>query len=139
MTRTAISPRLATSTRSNMALDDGRRRDGLELEQERAILDGLCVLGVYRAHDTGRLGLELVEQLHRLEDAEHLARDDGVPHVDERRRTRVRSAVEDSDHRRLDARDAVGRRSEREYRLRRLDARANMNRNRRKRLVGATH
>ena len=83
--------------------------------------------------------LSSLEQLHRLEDAEHLARDDGVPHVDERRRPRVRSAVEDSDHRRLDARDAVRRRSEREHRLGRLDARANLNRNRRKRLVGATH
>ena len=58
-----------------------------------------------RADDAGVLGLELVEELHRLENAEHLTRNDGVADVDERRRSRGRRAVEDADHRRLDARD----------------------------------
>src|SRR5688572_16211669 len=103
ITRTAISPRFATSTRSNMSLDDGRRRDGLELEQKLAVLDRLRILGVDRSHDSCSLGLELVEELHRLENAEHLTGNDRVSHVDERRRPRARSAIEDSDHRRLDA------------------------------------
>ena len=64
-------------------------RIGLELEQELAVLDRLGVLGMDRADDAGGLGLELVEELHGLEDAEHLARDDRVADVHERGRPGV--------------------------------------------------
>ena len=56
----------------------------------------------------GRVGLDLVHQLHRLEDAERLARRDRVAFLHERRRARLGRAVEDADHRRLDAHEAVG-------------------------------
>src|SRR5215467_13923246 len=76
ITRTAISPRFATSTRSNIvdALDGRRSEDGLELEQKLAVLDRLPVLRVDRVDHARVLGLQLVEELHRLENAEHLAR-----------------------------------------------------------------
>ena len=84
ITRTAISPRFATSTRSNtFVLDGGRRQDRLDLEQELAVLDRLGVLDVDRADDACGLGLQLVEELHRLEDAQHLSGNDGVADVDE--------------------------------------------------------
>ena len=50
-----------------------------------------------------RLRLDLVHQLHRLEDAERLPGRDRVALLDERRRARLRRAVEGADHRRLDA------------------------------------
>src|SRR5215510_5195295 len=110
ITRTAISPRFATSTRSNTSSSDRWwSEDGLELEQQLAVLDGLPVLDVDRADDSLGLRLELVEELHGLEDAENLSGNDGVADVDERRSSRGRSAIEDTDHRRLDTRDAVRR------------------------------
>ncbi len=62
------------------------------------------------ADDRLELGLHLVHQLHRLEDAEGLALGDDVALLDERRRVRLRRAVEGADHRRLDADEAVRRR-----------------------------
>ncbi len=59
--------------------------------------------------DTLDLGLHLVHQLHRLQDAERLAGSHCVAFLDERRRTRLRRPVEGADHRRLDANPAVGR------------------------------
>src|SRR4051794_1379605 len=109
MTRTAISPRLATSTRENipttrrrtsLAMSALKREpalpvpaasppgpgaarshvslqrvqrppvDGVQLEQELAEFDGLRVLDEDRAHDPVDVGLDLVHELHRLEDAE---------------------------------------------------------------------
>ena len=61
------------------------------------------------------------------------------PDVDERRRSRARSAVEDTHHRRLDARDAVRRRGDPGGGLQRLHARADGHRERRERLVGAAN
>src|SRR5437667_6063344 len=103
MTRTAISPRFATRTRENIGgpLDGRRNEHRLDLEQKLPELDRLGVLDVNRADHSRDLGLQLVEQLHRLEQAEGLTRDDVVPHVDERRRSGARRAVEDADHRRL--------------------------------------
>src|SRR6185312_3464464 len=76
--------------------------DGLELEQQLAVLDRLAVLGVDPRDEALLLGLDLVHQLHRLEDAEGLAGADGVALLDERRRARRRGAVKGADHRRLD-------------------------------------
>src|SRR4051794_2010644 len=104
MTRTAISPRFATRTRENIReslLDRVERApvDRLELEEELAVLDRRAVLRVDAPHDRLDLRLHLVHQLHRLEDAERLTRRDGVTFLDERRRARLRRAVEGADHR----------------------------------------
>src|SRR5919202_6250017 len=72
ITRTAISPRFATRTRSNIYLQCIQRPavQRLELEEQLPELDGLRVLRVNRPHASPHLGLDLVHQLHRLEDAE---------------------------------------------------------------------
>src|SRR5438105_11785515 len=79
----------------------------LEVEQRLPELDRLRVVDVDRAHDRLELGLDLVHQLHRLEDAERLALGDDVADLDEGGRARLRRAVERADHRRLDPNDAV--------------------------------
>src|ERR1051326_557981 len=65
--RTAASPRLAMSTRRR-AIDLGR----LELEQRLTVLHRLGVVDQHSADHARVLGLELVEQLHRLQDAQRL-------------------------------------------------------------------
>ena len=55
--------------RSDDRLGVGR----LELEEQLAELDGLAALDVDRLHPALLLGLELVEELHRLEQAQRLA------------------------------------------------------------------
>ena len=75
----------------------GARR--LELEQELPVLHGRCVLDADRPHDGVCLGLDLVHELHRLENAERLPALDRVAHLDERRRARLGRAVERADHR----------------------------------------
>src|SRR5205814_6677121 len=69
ITRTAISPRFATRTRLNMERTPVQR---LELEQQLAVLDGCAVDDMELADDPLDLGLDLVHQLHGLEDAERL-------------------------------------------------------------------
>src|SRR5919106_4874064 len=73
-TRTATSPRFATRTLLNKRTAGER----LDREQQLPELDGLGVLDVDRAHDAFRLRLDLVHQLHRLEDAERLPHGDDV-------------------------------------------------------------
>src|SRR6266566_8959494 len=104
MTRTAISPRFATRTRLNISAPSLHRverpaRQWLEVEQHLSELDRLGVLHVNPPDDRLELGLHLVHQLHRLEDAERLARCDDVALLDEGRRARLRGAVEGADHR----------------------------------------
>src|SRR5918911_2944361 len=108
MTRTATSPRFATRTRLKGIERPPVQR--LELEEELSVLHGLRVLGVDRADDPLDVRLHLVHELHRLEDAERLAGGDGIALLDERRRARLRRAVEGADHRRLDAYEPVGAR-----------------------------
>src|SRR4051794_38096724 len=79
ITRTAISPRFATRTRPNIS-----RLRRVELEQGLTELHELRVLHQDAAHPAGVLGLELVEQLHRLEHAQRLADLDGVALLHER-------------------------------------------------------
>src|SRR4029450_9879151 len=88
----------------------GPREHRLEVEERLAELDGLPILDVDRADNALDLGLDLVHQLPRLEDAERLAGCDYVADLDERRRTRLRRPVKDADHRRLDSDRPVGRR-----------------------------
>src|SRR5689334_25420272 len=67
--RSAISPRLAMRILWNI-----RRRSAERLHQEERLpkLHGLAVLGHDLDDATARLGFDLVHQLHRLHDAEHL-------------------------------------------------------------------
>src|ERR687897_1130256 len=106
ITRTATSPRLATRTRLNGIERPPQCR--LDLEQHLAELHGLAVLDVDPADDAVEVGLDLVHQLHRLEDAERLAGKDRRSLLHERRRSRRGRPVEGPDHRRLHANDSVG-------------------------------
>src|SRR6218665_256469 len=64
--RRAISPRLATRIFLNM-------RDGLfDDEQRLTVLDGLAVLAQDLRDRAGLVGLDLVEDLHGLDDADRL-------------------------------------------------------------------
>ena len=91
-----------------------RRRAGSSSNSSLAVLDRLAVLDVDRADDALDLGLDLVHQLHRLEDAERLARRDRVALLDERRRARLRTRGRTSPTIGASTRiDAVGRRSSR--------------------------
>src|SRR5918995_133529 len=107
ITRTATSPRLATRTRLNGIERPPQCR--LDLEQHLAELHGLAVLDVDPADDAVEVGLDLVHQLHRLEDAERLAGKDRRSLLHERWRSGRRRAVKGPHHRRLHANDSVGR------------------------------
>src|SRR5512142_1484160 len=93
MTRRAISPRFATRTFLNMTLPGDDPEQRLAELHRRGVGD----------HDLGdgavHLALDLVHQLHRLDDADGLALPDLLPHVDERRRVRRGRAVEGPDER----------------------------------------
>src|ERR1035438_5539673 len=113
-TRSAISPRLAIRIFLNIAaVGDGLRgrRSGLfaggalasfDDEQGLAEFDRFPVLAEDFADDPGRIGLDLVHDLHGFDDADRLAHLDGAADLDERIRARARRTIEGTDHRRLD-------------------------------------
>src|SRR5215468_6944036 len=92
--RRAISPRFAISIFLNMSptasLDD---------EQRLTVFDGLAVLGQDLGDRAGHVGLDLVHDLHRLDDADRIAFLDLRADVDERLGSRARRAIEGADHR----------------------------------------
>src|SRR5690348_13134233 len=92
ITRNAISPRFAIRTFLNMM----SRRD---LEQRLAVLDGSAVLDEDSDDRARSIGLDLVHELHRLDDAQHLALLDLVVERDIGRRVRVGLAIERADER----------------------------------------
>src|SRR6478672_1788824 len=94
--RTAASPRFAIRTRFNTM------SDRLELEERLPVLDRLAVVDHDAADDAGVVGLVLVEQLHRLEDAQRLAHLDPVALVHEGGLGGRRRAVEGAHHGRLE-------------------------------------
>src|SRR5690242_2145399 len=73
MMRRAISPRFAMRIRWNTWLPPRPRLGRLEAEERLAVLDRAAVLDEHLHQPAGLLGLDLVHQLHRLDDAEHLA------------------------------------------------------------------
>src|SRR5688572_21114917 len=101
MMRIAISPRLAIRIFLNI---------GLYGKQPFYILHGLAVLDINLDDVSVVLGVDLVHQLHRLDDAQHLPLLDGRAHIDERRRIGLGGAEERADDRRLHDRkiDLVG-------------------------------
>src|SRR3954469_12187370 len=92
--RRAISPRLAMRIFSNTVL--------LDQEKRLPVLHRLSVFHQDRLDRAGGIGLDLVQQLHRLDDAERLPLGDRLAHLDERRRAWRGSAIEGADHRRLE-------------------------------------
>src|SRR5678815_4651073 len=84
--RSAISPRLAMRIFSNKGL--------LNQEERLPVLHGLPVLDEDRLHRARDVGFDLVQQLHRLDDAQRLALRHLLAHFDERRRCRRRRAIE---------------------------------------------
>ena len=112
ITRRAISPRLAIRIFLNIAIGVNEGC-GLDREQPLAVLDRLAVLDVH-AHDLAFvLRRDLVHELHRFDDAEHLILLDAIADVDERRRARLGRSVERADDRRLHDRELQGRLVER--------------------------
>src|SRR5438067_8242754 len=96
MMRSAISPRLAIRMRWNMAASRG-----LEAEEGLAVLHRAAVLAQHFEQAARQLGLDLVHQLHRLDDAEHLALLHHRAHVDEGRALGRRRAIEGADEGRV--------------------------------------
>src|SRR3954451_16226349 len=83
MMRMAISPRLAMRTLLN------KGSSGLpDFEELLPELDRFAVLREDLQDRPGAVGLDLVHQLHRLDDAERLPFADGAARLDERRRVR---------------------------------------------------
>src|SRR5262245_46455641 len=66
-TRRAISPRFATSSLTGAAPPEGTSR--LDQEQQLTVLHRFAVLRQHLAHDAGLVGEDLVEELHRLDQA----------------------------------------------------------------------
>src|SRR5215510_7796777 len=99
MIRSAISPRLAMRIFLNIAARLGREADREEL---LAVLDGLPVARVDRDDLALDVGLDLVHELHRLDDAEDLPLADPGADLGERLRLGRRRSVEGSDDRRGD-------------------------------------
>src|SRR6185369_922859 len=107
-TRSAISPRLAIKILPKSWFgflatigDDGGRSGGKSGDHDQRLseLDRLPVLGEHLLDHARLVGLDLVHQLHRLDDAKRIADLYRVPDFDERLRTRRRRAVERPDHR----------------------------------------
>src|ERR1700694_4224907 len=72
---------------------------GIDPEQNLAELDRLTVLDRDLSNHSGDLRLDLVHDLHRLDDADGLSRAHPVPHLDVGLRSRFGCLVEGADHR----------------------------------------
>src|SRR6478672_2845327 len=95
--RSAISPRLAIRIFLNM-----RGAGSLDDEQRLPEFDRLPVLAKDLLDGAGLVGLDLVHDLHRLDDADGLAFLDDGADLGKRFTARTARAIERADHRRLD-------------------------------------
>src|SRR5690606_30741832 len=103
--RSAISPRLAMTIFSSMGRSSADDEHGL------VELDRLAVLDQDRAHRARDLGLDGVEHLHRLDDAQRVAGLDLLADLHEGRLVRAGRRVEGADHGRthhVAVRDVLG-------------------------------
>src|SRR5437764_1256339 len=80
---------------------------GIDPEERLPVLDGLRVGGENLGHDSRDLGLDLVHDLHRLDDAEYLPFRDARTHRDVRLGARLGRGIEGPYHGRLDVVAAV--------------------------------
>src|SRR3546814_371044 len=92
--RSAILPRLAITTLSSIA------RASADHEQRLVELNRLAALALDREHGAGHVGLDRVEHLHRLDDAQRLAGLDCLADADEGRLVWRGRGVIGADHRR---------------------------------------
>src|SRR6188508_2385270 len=107
MMRSAISPRLAIRIFLNMWFDG---------EKALAVLDGLAVLHVDLDDLAVAFGVDLVHQLHRFDDAEHVPLLHGLSDLRKGLRSGFRLAKERADDWRLhdgEVNVLVGRRQDR--------------------------
>src|SRR5579862_789861 len=95
--RSAISPRFAIRIFSNI-----RRARLFDDEERLAVLDRLAVLHEDRLDRPGGVGLDLVQQLHGLDDAKRLALGHGLADLDERRGSGRRGSIERPHHGRFE-------------------------------------
>src|SRR5258706_6269034 len=105
MMRSAISPRLATRTFLNIRALPGfaaARSTRLDREELLSELDGLAVLRVDRHDRAALVRLDLVHELHRLDDAERLSLLDVVAELCEGLGLGIHRAIERADDRRRD-------------------------------------
>src|SRR4051812_30533202 len=72
---------------------------GIDPEENLPEFDRLSVFDRNLPHDSGQFRLDLVHDLHGLDDADGLTRSDPVPHLDVRLGTGLRRFVEGADHR----------------------------------------
>src|SRR5438477_5498807 len=98
MMRSAISARFAMRILWNIS-SAADRSDGLEPEQGLSVLDRAAVLDERIEQPPGLLRLDLVHQLHRLDDAEHLPLLHHLAHLHERRVVGRGGAIEGADER----------------------------------------
>src|ERR1700704_2786533 len=87
--RSAISPRLAIRIFSNMLAEN---------EERLPVLHRLAVFHKHRLHHAGGVGLDLIHQLHRLDDADRLAFLDGLADLDKGFGVGRRRTVKGTDH-----------------------------------------
>ena len=113
--RQETRPGSSPSAHWTQAGSEGKRKSDGEFEEvgglllldqghRLAELDRLAVLDEDVPHDAAHLGLDLVHDLHGLDDAEHLFRADLVADVDEGVGIGLGRAVEGADERRLEFR-----------------------------------
>src|SRR5229473_8255031 len=104
MMRIAISPRLAMRIFLNMGVGVSFGTRGLLCPYRKetlAVLDGLTILNVDVDDLAVVFRVDLVHQLHRLDDAEDVALLHRRADLDERGRSRLGRAIEGADDRRL--------------------------------------
>src|SRR5690606_36372129 len=75
----------------------------LDHEERLAELYGVAILDENLLNATGALGLDLVEDLHRLDEADDRVGRDVITHLDEWRRIRIGRGVVRPHHRAFDA------------------------------------
>src|SRR5262249_32899909 len=102
-TRSAISPRLAINTLSNIGARGLRENSLLDYDQRLHELDRLAVGDQDTRDHSGLRGRNVVHGLHGLDDQERLALGDTRPDRDERRGAGLRGKIGDAHHGRAHA------------------------------------
>src|SRR3954463_2321054 len=121
MTRSAISPRLAMRILENISTPPASC--GLETEERFSVLDRAPVLDEDLDEASRFVRLDLVHELHRLDDAEDLPLLNHRAHLHERRVVGGSGSIERPDERRIDGEGVIDRGGRRLLRGRRCNLR----------------